>query len=134
MQVFGIGTPDQVDRRDPKFVEKLSTYMVKVATCGAFLILLDPKLTLTGFGQTIVIGGASFSDELKGVVIMGLFLGGWTAVQKFWLDSSISQKEQAQSMSRIAEGVPALDATSSTVKVSTPDKVTVTTQPEEPKP
>ena len=130
MQVFGIGTPDQPDRRDPKFIEKLSMYMVVVATAGAFLILLDPKVTLTIYGQVINLGGDPYSQELKGAVIMGMLLGGWSGVQKFWLDSSASQKEQSQAMSRIAEA--ASPSTDSTVKVSTPSNVVVTTEQKPP--
>ena len=108
-KVFGIGSdspPQVIDRRDPKFTERISMYMVVVATIGAFLILLDPKFTLTIAGQAITIGGEGFSQELKGAVVTIMLLGGWTSVQKFWLDTSETAKTQSQSMARIAEAAP----------------------------
>ena len=109
MQVFGIGTPAPapiIDRRDPKFTERISMFMVAVATIGAFLILLDPKFTLTVYGQVINIGGEGFSQELKGAVVTIMLLGGWTSVQKFWLDTSDTARTQSQSIARIAESSP----------------------------
>lgn len=109
MQIFGIGTdstPPPVERRDPKFTERISMYMVVVATIGAFLILLDPKFTLTIGGQVIAMGGEGFSQELKGAVVTIMLLGGWTSVQKFWLDTTDTAKIQSQSIARIAEASP----------------------------
>lgn len=125
MKIFGVGTPS-VDRRSAKFTETLSMFMSIVAAVGAFLILLDPQLTLTISGQIVKIGGEGFSSELKGAVVTIMLLGGWTAVQKFWLSSSDAEQAQTQSLSRIAESPSSPDATS--VKVSTPSNVTVTTE------
>lgn len=55
-----------------KYIHFLSTLMVIIASAGAFYVLADP----------------AFSQEMKGSVVTLILIGGWTAVQNFWLGSS----------------------------------------------
>lgn len=91
-----------VEQRKGKFTEVLSLFMVRVATIGAFIVLVDIKFTLT-FGEQAVTIGSGFSPDLKGAVITAILIGGWTAVKEFWLGSSAGQQTQSESISRIAE-------------------------------
>jgi len=93
---------EQTERRAGKFTETLSLFMVRVATIGALIVLVDIKFTLTIYEQVVTLG-SGFSADLKGAVITAILIGGWTAVKEFWLGSSAGQQGQAESMSRIAE-------------------------------
>lgn len=94
-----------------KFTERLSLFMVVIAAFGAFLVLLDPKLTLTlASGNTWSIGGEGFSADLKGAVVTVILIGGWTAVKEYWLGSSASSAKTHATMERIAEDSPTVAA------------------------
>lgn len=95
-----------MDRRKSVFPERLSIRVIWIAGVGAFLVLLDPSITLTFYGQVIKLGGDGFSSELKGAVITIMLIGGWTAVMSFWLGASDSMAKQQASMARIAESAP----------------------------
>lgn len=92
-----------IERRAGKFTEILSIFMVKVSAAGAFIVLIDLKLTLTFGNQIIQVGGTGFSDQLKGAVIALILVSGYSAVKEYWLGASDSGKTQSESMSRIAE-------------------------------
>lgn len=55
-----------------RFVELLSLIFVLISASGAYLVLTNEK----------------FPAELKGAVVTLILIGGWTAVQQFWLGSS----------------------------------------------
>ena len=91
-----------------RFTERLSLLMVTVASLGAFLVLIDPKLTLQIAGQTVVLGGGGFSADLKGAVVSLILIGGWSAVKEYWLGSSEGSSQKGEAIARIAEaGAPA---------------------------
>lgn len=92
------------------FTEKLSVFMVTVAALGAFLVLVDPTLTLTVHNQVLVIGKDGFSADLKGAVISAILIGGWTAVKEYWLGSSAGTVKSAETIQRIAESSPSTSA------------------------
>lgn len=94
------------ERRAGMFTERLSLFMVSVAALGAFLVLFDPKITLSLAGQDVIIGGDGFSADLKGAVISAILIGGWTAVKEYWLGSSAGTVKSAETLQRIAEAVP----------------------------
>lgn len=94
-----------IERRPGRFTEVLSTFMVKVAAIGAFVVLVDIKFTVTAWGQVVQIG-SGFSPDLKGAVIASILISGYTAVKEYWLGASASGQTQSDTMSRIAEGVP----------------------------
>ncbi len=106
-----------MDRRKAIFPEHLSIRVVWIAGVGAFLVLLDPSITLTFMGQIVKIGGDGFSSELKGAVITIMLIGGWTAVMSFWLGASDSMAKQQASISRIAEAAP-VSASAQTAPIS----------------
>lgn len=95
------------ERRASPFTERLSMFMLAVAATGAFFVLLDPKVTVTAWGQVLQFGGVGFSADLKGAVISAILIGGWTAVKEFWLGSSAGSEKKSDSLQRIAESVPA---------------------------
>lgn len=91
-------------RRTPdRFIEQLSRFMVAIAALGAFMVLLDPKITVTVAGQVVQFGGVGFSADLKGAVISAILIGGWTAVKEYWLGASASGQKQVESVLRVAE-------------------------------
>ena len=95
-----------------RFTERLSLLMVTVASLGAFLVLIDPKLTLQLAGQAIVLGGGGFSADLKGAVVSLILIGGWTAVKEYWLGSSEGSSQKGEAIARMAEaGVPVIPVT-----------------------
>lgn len=91
-----------VEKRAGRFIETLSMFMVRVATVGAVIVLVDVKLTFV-IAQQVVSIGSGFSPDLKGAVITAILIGGWTAVKEYWLGSSATGQTQSESMSRIAE-------------------------------
>lgn len=108
-----------MDRRKSVFPERLSIRVIWIAGVGAFLVLLDPSVTLTFYGQVIKIGGDGFSSELKGAVITIMLIGGWTAVMSFWLGASDSMAKQQASMARIAEAQPSASVQTTPVQTDT---------------
>jgi hypothetical protein len=90
------------ERRSSRYTEKISTFMVIVASLGAYIVLVDPKITITFLGQSLVINGGDFSADLKGAVISAILIGGWTAVKEFWLGASAGQMKQSETIARIA--------------------------------
>jgi hypothetical protein len=84
------------------FTETLSIIMVVIAALGAFLVLADPKITLTFYGQSFVIDGTDFSADLKGAVVSLILIGGWTAVKEYWLGSSAGSEKKSDTISRLA--------------------------------
>lgn len=106
------------EHRASPFTESLSKFMVVTAALGAFIVLFDPKFTLTFWGQIVTIGGDGFSADLKGAVISAILIGGWTAVKEYWLGSSLGNVKSAESVQRIAEGVPPAGTTLSTTDTS----------------
>lgn len=100
------------DRRDPgRFRECLSVIMVTTAALGGFLVLLDPEFIIGPEGWSFKIGSDGFSKELKGAVVTIMLIGGWQAVQGYWLGASAGGQKQSESMSRIAEASAATPAT-----------------------
>lgn len=96
------------NKQPNRFTERLSLLMVTVASLGAFLVLIDPKLTLQIAGQTVVLGGGGFSADLKGAVVSLILIGGWSAVKEYWLGSSEGSSQKGEAIARIAEaGAPA---------------------------
>lgn len=92
------------ERRAGRFTETLSMFMVATAALGAFLVLLDPKLTITIAGQDLALGGDGFSADLKGAVISAILIGGWTAVKEYWLGSSAGSEKKSDTINRLTEG------------------------------
>lgn len=90
------------ERRSGKFTETISLFMVRVAAVGAAIVLIDIKLTITMFDQTVQVG-SGFSADLKGAVITAILISGFTAVKEYWLGSSAGDDKKADSVSRIAE-------------------------------
>ena len=96
-----------IERRPGKFTEVISLFLVRIAAIGAFVVLIDFKLTLTLGEHVVQIGSADgFSADLKGAVIASILISGYTAVKEYWLGASASGQTQSDTMSRIAEGVP----------------------------
>jgi hypothetical protein len=99
------------ERRSTPFQEWLSRFMVRSAAAGAMWVLVDPRLTITSDGSIgFVMNSGAFSTDLKGAVISAILIGGFTSVREYWLGSSKTGQEQAQSMSRIAEAAPSVAA------------------------
>lgn len=90
-------------RKAPRFTERLSLFMVRIAALGGFFILLDPRFSGILLGQPLSIGGEGFSADLKGAVVTVMLIGGWTAVKEFWLGASAGGQIQQATISRIAE-------------------------------
>lgn len=88
--------------RGGDFVETLSKILVTGAFLGAFIVLLDIKLTVTWGGQTIQLG-SGFAPEVKGMVLQSMLITGFAAVVGFWLSTTKQGQDQAQSVSKIAE-------------------------------
>lgn len=89
-----------------RFTERLSLLMVRVAALGAFIVLLDIKITFVFFDHTLSLGGG-FSNDLKGAVIASILISGFAAVKEYWLGASEQGQSQSASLSRIAEaGMP----------------------------
>lgn len=97
------GTEKRSKARPPKFTERLSLFMLRVAAFGAAYVLLDPSVWIKDGKFNFLLNSGGFSADLKGMVIAAILIGGWTAVKEFWLGASASGQDQAQSMSRIAE-------------------------------
>lgn len=97
-------------KQSGKFTERLSLLMVIVASIGAFLVLLDPKISLSFQGQTIAFGAGGFSADLKGAVISLILIGGFSAVKEYWLGSSFGSSEKGEAIARIAEALPVIAA------------------------
>ena len=89
-----------------KFTERLSFFLVAVAAAGAFLVLLDPHITISIGGQVFKIGNGGFSADLKGAVVSLILIGGFTAVTTYWLGSSDGSAQKGEAIARIAEGLP----------------------------
>jgi hypothetical protein len=92
-----------IERRDSRFREVLSMFMVRVSALGALLVLLDLRVNFVIAGQAIQIGGSGFSDQLKGAVIALILVSGYSAVKEYWLGSSEGGQIQNAALSRIAE-------------------------------
>lgn len=93
----------KVDRREHPFQEWLSRFMVKVAALGAFYVLIDPKITATDAAFAFVMNSGGFSNDLKGMVIGAILVGGFSSVREFWLGTSKGGQEAAASLARTAE-------------------------------
>lgn len=93
----------QTRRRSGDFVERLSVILVIGSFIGAFIVLLDFKLTIVLGGQTIQIG-SGFAPETKGMVLQSMLITALTAVVAFWYGTTKQGQDQAQSVSKIAEG------------------------------
>jgi hypothetical protein len=93
----------RTERRDHPFQEWLSRFMVKVAAIGAFYVLIDPKVTATDNAFAFVMNSGGFSQDLKGMVIGAILVGGFSSVREFWLGTSKGGQEAAASLARTAE-------------------------------
>jgi hypothetical protein len=80
------------------------------AFIGGFLVLIDVRFTITLGGQLIQIGQNGFSAEVKGVVLQSMLISGFAAVVAYWLGATKQGQEQAQSVARIAEASPGVQA------------------------
>lgn len=110
-------------RTASRFTETLSLLLVKVAAVGAFVVLIDIKLTFVIAEQVINIG-SGFSADLKGAVIASILISGFAAVKEYWLGSSDQGHIQSAAMSRIAEAsAPTAAAAAAAASVVTPVKV-----------
>ena len=96
----------QVERRAGKFTEKLSIFMVSVAAFGAFLVLLDPVVTIS---EQVKIGGEGFSADLKGAVVSLILIGGWSAVKEFWLGTSAGSEKKTDMIATMAAAATQTD-------------------------
>lgn len=115
-----------IERRAGKFTEVLSHFMVRVSALGAAWVLIDLRLDLVFSGHHIQIGGAGFSDQLKGAVIALILVSGYTAVKEYWLGASATGEIQSASMSRIAEAsapVAAAAAAAATANNNSPSTI-----------
>lgn len=97
------------ERRSSRYTEKISTFMVLVAALGAYIVLVDPKISLTILGQTFTVDGGDFSADLKGAVISAILIGGWTAVKEYWLGASAGQAKQSETIARLVAPQPDKD-------------------------
>lgn len=91
------------ERRASSFIQRLSYIVVAIAGFGGMYVLIDPIFSITVFGQAVKIGGAGFSEQLKGAVVQSLLIGGWTTLIVYWFGQSASGQEQQKTVSRIAE-------------------------------
>lgn len=99
------------ERRSVPFQEWVSKFMVRIAAAGALYVLVDPKVTCSGWDAcAVVMSSGAFSNDLKGLVIGAILIEGYKGVKEFWLGTSKSGQESAASMSRIAEAAPSVAA------------------------
>lgn len=91
-----------LERRALRFTEVLSLTLVRIAAIGAFIVLVDLKITLA-IGDQVIQIGSGFSADLKGAVIASILISGYTAVKEYWLGSSAVGQTQSESVARIAE-------------------------------
>jgi hypothetical protein len=103
-------TTPVTDKRKNDFIEKLSLILIIGAFIGGFLVLIDVRFTITLGGQLIQIGQNGFSAEVKGVVLQSMLISGFAAVVAYWLGATKQGQEQAQSVARIAEASPGVQA------------------------
>lgn len=108
----------QAERRENKFTEKLSMFMVSVAAFGAFFVLTDPVITIS---DTVKIGGEGFSADLKGAVVSLILIGGWSAVKEFWLGTSASSEKKTDMIANMVSP-PAIAGTVTTTTEIQPTK------------
>jgi hypothetical protein len=86
------------------FQEKLSSRMLMIAGVGAILVLLDPKMIIPlGADISLRIGGEGFSNDLKGMVIGAILVGGFNSIREFWLGTSVGGQKAADLVGRVAE-------------------------------
>ena len=91
------------DKKQGKFIERLSFWLVLFSAAGAFLVLLDPIVTFAWEnGTSIKIGGQGFADQMKGAVVMLVLIAGFTAVVQYWLGASSSGDKAQDSVNQIA--------------------------------
>lgn len=97
------------DRRRDDFLHKLALRMLWIAAVGAFVVLIDPRMTFPISADIVVQIGSKegFSPDLKGAVVSLILIGGFTAVKEFFFGSSAGREKQGEALSRIAEAVPA---------------------------
>lgn len=117
---FGKATESFVEKRATPFQEWLSKFMVRTASLGAAYVLVDPRLTATDSSLAFVMNSGGFSNDLKGMVIGAILVGGFSSVREFWLGTSKGGQEQAASQARIAETVSAKIPTPSVASALTP--------------
>ena len=98
-----------IERRENKFSETVSMWMLKAATIGAIVVLLDLRFTIT-IGDQVIAIGSGFSADLKGAIISIMLIGGWTAVKEYWLGSSAGSAARAQTIDKIVQDAPAAQA------------------------
>ena len=67
-----------------EYIHFLSTLLVIISSAGAGYVLLDP----------------GFSQEMKGSVVTLILIGGFTAVQNFWLGSSSGSQKKDELLAK----------------------------------
>jgi hypothetical protein len=93
-----------MDRQPSKFIERLSTMLVVLASVGTIIVLIDPVILLSlPSGTTIKFGGTGFSDQLKGAVVSLILVSGFAGVIAYWLGASNAGDKAQDSVNVIAQ-------------------------------
>jgi len=93
------------ERRAATFQETLSGRMLTIAGLGALLVLVDPKLNIPlTEGVILNIGGTGFSNDLKGMVIGAILVGGFNSIREYWLGATAGGQKASSVVERMAEG------------------------------
>lgn len=91
-------------RKSSHFVENLSIGILTLSALGALLVLIDPIATIAlPAGSSLHLGGSGFSDQLKGMVVATILVGGFSGVIGYWIGASSQGNKAQESVNSIAQ-------------------------------
>lgn len=111
------------ERPPNKYIERLSTMLVVLASIGTVIVLIDPVIFFAlQTGTTIKFGGNGFSDQLKGAVVSLILVSGFAGVIAYWLGASNTGDKAQESVSAIASAAAPAQAAAVAAATGAPIK------------